>query len=867
MAIIITGTIEKSKYKSTIELIWSTTNISWNNFSETTELENDYVATIYSEIECPNIISWANSKVYAYMDPSQSEKLTDSMLNDQVLIHEQYHFNITEYHARLLRKDIVKIGKNRLTKNRLDSLHNKYTLDKDVMQKEYDSITSHNTNTEKQRYWEMKIDDLMRQTAYYQNQDILSYQNYDKGNAVYYKKIYRTLNDDILCSLPIYEEHTKHGESYKVTKKGNEVTICFFKDGALENGGDFNTAITTITKNKHLIEIKYFNENNTLNTELKYCITKRHIKENEILTFYFNSKNERISLNNIYQTHAKIEVSGSVSISYYNKNLKRIKNKLGVYHKKRTYDSLGRTINIAFFNRHGKPVNDTDFVSKVSLEYDTLNQIIRYKEFDQSGEFAKHLFSYNLKFEYDERGNLKKSINYNQDNQIAPNKDGVSIYTYTYNLHDNKTSSRVFNKHNTPILDIEDYHMEVHKYDNKGRYLFYAKYYPGYVLSFNEDKWGASKYTYPNDSIIYVHNVDVYNSNFNDDSGVAIQKKHIDKKGIVEKLVYLDFNNNYAKTKKGVVEFRYKYDKQGNQTEEATYDSLGGLIAFDKDVAIIKWYYDIHNNKTKTTYYNASNELANASQNVTHNVYRYNDKNQLIERTNYDKNMKPELLDGYFRKKFTPNAFGSDSIILAYNTNNKLIEGACKTVYTYNRFNNNISEKFYDKNNKPTTNDLGISIIKYFYNDRKVYTGYAYFDKNGKKTNNYNGVSYNRQTLNDQCYVTKNYYFNKNNILVIGPEGYHKKAFTWNDKGEIIKTSFFGANKKLIEDETGVAEYKYTRSSSGLISTVKRYNRYGKLVNNTSGVAETYYLQYLNGLYYLDKELDFLGNEIPQDSK
>ncbi len=866
LALLFSGSVERENYVSNNEIIWSDDHISWENFTKVEEKEENYVASIYSEIYCPDKISWFDSEVYAYMDPDLSEKLADSMLDDQVLIHERYHFNITEYHARILRKSIVEIGENKLTDKVLDSLYRKYELDRDLMQIEYDSITNHNVNTQEQRYWEMKIDDLLRQTDYYQNTDIYGYWDYDKGETEYFRKIFITFDKEVLSSFPVYEEQINHGESYKIVKKRNKTTVSFLKDGTLKNGGVFKTAITTIEKKKGLIEIKYFNNDYTLNEDLDYCIFKRYINNDKRVDHYYSSNEERVNADKIYQTQTIVDSNGCMVTSYYNFSLKKIKNKYGVYHKKRTLDTLGRTTVLEFFDLNNRPINDTDLESKIIREYDSSNQTTSYKEYDQNGDFAKHLFSYNLKYEYDERGNLKKSINLDHNDEIAPNKDGVSIYTYTYDQNDNLTSTRRFNKQNEPILGKDDYHMEVEVFDNKARTLFYGKYYPGYVLAFNEEKWGGSKYSYPNDSIVYVSNVNAYNHVFNDNTGVAILKRHINDKDRVEKLIYLDSDKNYAKTEDDIVEFRYKYDERGNQREEMTLDSLGNLKAFDADVAIVKWDYDANNNKIKTTYYNAASELANANQNVTYNVYKYDDKNQLVERTNFNRNMEPQLLDGYFKSEMIPTVFGSDSIVLSYDTNNKLIDGVCKIVYGYNRFNNNTSETFYNKENELTVNDLGVSVIKYSYDHRQLYNGFGYFDKNGNRTNGNNGISYNLQKFNDFGYVILDSYFDKNERSVIGPYGYHKKEYEWSEKGEILKINYYGINNKLLEDEYGVAEYRYTRGDSGLIGVIKRYNKYGKPTNNTSGVSETHYLPSLNGLYYLDKELDYRGNEISKDS-
>jgi len=865
VAVVITGIIERKKYVAVDEIIWSEDNITWDNFTRVKSLDNDYVATIYSEIYSPKSITWLDSKIYAYMEPSFSQKLADSLIGGQELNHEQYHFNITEYYARLLRREIVKYGKKELTKTILDSLHKKYSKEEDYMQKQYDSITDHNVNTEKQRYWEMKIDDLMRQTIYYQNPDILSYHDYNNKDTEYYRKIHRTFDDEILVSHQIYKENLKFGETYKIENKKNEIIISFFKDGELKNGGIFNTAITSIKKNKKFIEIKYFGPDHSLNNNLDYCILKRLITKNKKIDYYYNANKKRVIVNNVYQAESNVESEEIFITSYFDNNLNKVKNKDGIYYKKRTLDSLGRTIKLELLDSNKSLINDVDLISLVTKKYDSNNQLIEYQEFDEDGTFATHMDSYNIKYEYDKRGNIARKINLNENSEIASDKKGIAIYNYTYDLNDNRTSVKRFNKINEPVRGTENYHMAIEKFDKKGRSLFYGKYYPGYVLSFNDEKWGASKYSYVNDSITRVANLDVYNNNFEDNTGVAIYEQHLDKQGKVKRTIYFDKENNYAKTEDEIVEYHYEYDERGNQIEDRSLDSLGNLKAFDADVAMIKWSYDVNDNKTKTTYYNSSSELAQANQNVTYNIYVYNDKNQLIERSNYNMDMEPELLDGYFKRKIISNTVGNDSIVWDFDINNKLINGACKTVYAYNKYNNIISESFFNENDEPSMKDAGVHQIENYYNDKQEFIGYAYFDLNGKKTNNNEGISYNYQTLNEFGYIIRDYYYDKNDGAVLGPEGYHIKEYTWNGKGENTKIRTYGTNKKLIEDEAGVAEYKYTLSESGLIRSIKRFDKYGNLTNDSTGVAETYYSPYLNGLYFLDKELDSFGNEISND--
>ncbi|MBJ6368035.1 hypothetical protein [Snuella sedimenti] len=846
-------------------VIWSEKNISWNDFTKVETKEKDYVATISYGIHCPNGLSWLDSKVFAYMNPYESEKLADSMLDDDVLSHEQYHFNITEYHARLLRRDIIKTGKKNISKSILDSLHAKYILENDLMQIKYDSITDHNLKTEEQRYWKLKLDDLLRKTSYYQEKDLLKYYAYSPGKTNYFRKIYRTFDHNILCSFPIYEEESYYGESYKVEKSKDSIVVSYYKNGSLFNGGLFDTAITLIHFKEELTQLKFLNPDKSFNDKIKYCIQKRHKENNDIVDYFFNNRNERISVDNVHYTISTVDANGIVHSKYFDKNDNWIKNETGIYQKKSHLDSLGRTFKLEYYDQNDNRMNDENFVSIVEIVLNNKNLTIGHKEFNQAGDYAKNLSSYNRKYEYDERGNRIKMINMDENSNISYDKYGIAIYTFNYDLYDNRVATKSFNHKNQPVQGTDDYHMYLKIFDSKGKNKFKGQYYNGHVLAFSEDKWGATKYLYPNDTLEIQQNVDVYDKVFNDNDGVGFLERYFDEQKNLKEIIYRDADSSFAKTEDGIVRYKYKHDLSGNKIEESAHDSIGNLVAFDEDVAIVRWEYDNNNNKIKTTYFNINDELADANQNVTHNIYKYNDKNQLMERSNLNKEGKPQLLDGYYKMKIIPNRFGSDSIILKYGTDNKLLPGLCKTIYEYDNYGNNITESFYNKDDKMTVNSNGIARIKYLYDKDLRYLGYSYFDTHGKPANNNIGISSYRLTLNNMGYNESESYYSKNGTPVKGSQGFHKKEYLWNDSGEVIEVRYLDTNNNLDEDRSGVAKYIYTRSAAGLISSIKRYNKTGKLTNDKSGVAETYYTPYMNGLYYLDKELDCLGNEIKDE--
>ncbi len=843
-------------------IIWSEKNVDWTNFREVKSKKDSFSASIYSKIFCPREITKNNSSIYAYMSPKISEKLNDSLLGPQLLIHEQYHFNITEYYARLLRKAIIQIGSDELTIDDIQRLYQKYELKRDSLQDVYDSISDHNVKRYEQRYWELKIDKSLRETAYYKIPNLYHYYNFNKQGTNFYRQILQTFNGNILTSYPINKEEIKYGESYEVVKSWNTTTIKFYKNGKLNNGGIFKTAITKITKKwNDNIEIHYYNEDETYNTKLSHCVYKRSINDDNVrINQYFNSVGQRVNNENgIFETQWEIINDTIAYSSYFDKEGLRIKNEKKVFHVKKHFDNKERVFKYENYGNDNRLISNKDNLAIYEIEYTSNNMFKTYKKFDENGEYLINTDSYNLEYVYDERGNIKKVVELDEHNAKINDKAEICIYEYSYDIYGNLTQIKRFNKNNLPVLGSDDYFQWVTKYDNIGRVTFEAQYYMEYTLKFYDDKWGATKIEYPNDSLIVKYNQDAYNYLINDETGVAIVNRYKNSKKETVKDVYFNVNKTFANINNGIVQYLYKYDDNGNKTEEISLDSLGNYINFKEDVAKICWEYDTNNNKTKTTYYNSELKLANASKNAAFNFYSYNKKNQVIERSYYTKKMEPIMYEGAFKTKYYPNEKGNDTLVQKYDIKNNFVKGVSIIKYEYNAYDNVVLESYHNDENRRVNNAEGISAIRYNYDNRQRTIGYNYFDIDDSEVNNKLGYSTKKNVLNDNGFIVSESFFDKNKTPVLGPENYHKKEVEWNDMDLDFRVSLFNVDNTLKEDNKGIAVYEYFRAKSGLLKVDRFYDKNNELTEDRSGAAEIYYQSNLNGLYYLDKKLNTKG--------
>ncbi|MBL7910468.1 MAG: DUF922 domain-containing protein [Bacteroidia bacterium] len=90
---------------------------------------------------------------------TQSSWKKTSWINDQVLAHEQKHFDIVELYARKLRKQIkeTKFTSYEDLKSKVETLYDANDKAMDKYQDLYDEETDGSMNGDKQREWEAKI--------------------------------------------------------------------------------------------------------------------------------------------------------------------------------------------------------------------------------------------------------------------------------------------------------------------------------------------------------------------------------------------------------------------------------------------------------------------------------------------------------------------------------------------------------------------------------------------------------------------------------------------------------------------------------------------------------------------------------------
>lgn len=146
---------------------WDTRDVTWDDFKGRAPSRTPYIAMTWSAIRFSfsGEGSVVNVSVETVFDPKQSWKKKD--VTDYILNHEQGHFDLTEVHSRMLRKEIQE-SKFKKYESIGTDLQKMFQKNYDLcgkMQDQYDKETDHSKKKEPQGEWDTKINYMLDSLA------------------------------------------------------------------------------------------------------------------------------------------------------------------------------------------------------------------------------------------------------------------------------------------------------------------------------------------------------------------------------------------------------------------------------------------------------------------------------------------------------------------------------------------------------------------------------------------------------------------------------------------------------------------------------------------------------------------------------
>ncbi len=144
---------------TTEKMQWSETRkLNWGDFKGTPNLGDDYVASTNSGISFSYSIGSRNGEfifdytVLSNFYPEQSWYKPEAA-SVYILKHEQTHFDISELHARKLRKKLAAIAVGENIKAEVDQLYSETERERRAMQKAFDKESDHSKIKDGEYKW------------------------------------------------------------------------------------------------------------------------------------------------------------------------------------------------------------------------------------------------------------------------------------------------------------------------------------------------------------------------------------------------------------------------------------------------------------------------------------------------------------------------------------------------------------------------------------------------------------------------------------------------------------------------------------------------------------------------------------------
>lgn len=149
--------------KDAEKLLWNEhKKLTWEDFKGKPIPSASFVASTNTGISFQYSYATKNTEVHveysvhSFFYPEKSW-FQPGKVNQHILNHEQGHFDISELHARMLRKNLAGKSFSKNIKSEIEKIYKEIEQKRQAMQVKFDAETDHSRNQEKEVIWEKYI--------------------------------------------------------------------------------------------------------------------------------------------------------------------------------------------------------------------------------------------------------------------------------------------------------------------------------------------------------------------------------------------------------------------------------------------------------------------------------------------------------------------------------------------------------------------------------------------------------------------------------------------------------------------------------------------------------------------------------------
>lgn len=335
---------------------------------------------------------------------------------------------------------------------------------------------------------------------------------------------------------------------------GNEIERSFFNDKntLCEVIGGYAKKTRTFDQNGHIKSERFYNATGTLTTVNGIAGTDYVCDERgNVVVDKPISTNGTLAAGRV-ETHYKYDKFDNCTEESYFSNGNAADCLYGYHKATRTYNSRNQVTEVCYYNKN----------SQLTL---TSNEGIAI-----------------LKNEYDNRGNRIKSFYYGTDSRPILGKEGWASSTYEFDAFGNIIKQCFFGIDGKPTDPKNMVPVGICKYDKHNNMIYIAA----------QD--GNGKFI------------------MNPNTGWAISRMEYDNRSHMLSQAYFDEHDKPMMGNNGCHKITYKYDVNGNKTEEAYFGTDGKPILVN-GVHLEKYTYDEKGNMTLYALYDQSGKATNCA--------------------------------------------------------------------------------------------------------------------------------------------------------------------------------------------------------------------------------------------------------------
>lgn len=804
--------------------------VSRDNFNGYPNFLTPYSAAIYSNFTYQFNEADPNSiEVKTLMYPHYSWIKSKHGNSDYLYRHEQYHFNISEIHARKFKKAIYSLNSTPQNIFGINAVYKSILAGSYMMQDRYDRDCNHSLLIERQKDWEFLVDSILVELAYYEG-EVPDPKKTEEKYKPYYRHITIDGQEEILGRYPISRETALKSKHYRFeTHAGKTTSIRFFDRNKPAIDDFIGVSEIRILREGNKEERFFFDENGQQTKDFagvyRYSYER---KRNHLFILCLDARGNQME--NIFGTSSiicELDFNGrKKSERYYDLQNQRIMDGRGFILGTFKYDANGNLTEVANYSDRLQLCNGFDGIA-----------VSRYF--------------------YDEMNNMVARENYDQDYLPATDFNGIAKLVFRYDKNGYRIMTQQLNENMIPVIQNSWAPLSYYNYDNFGNVVEAKLFGQNRNLYINEKGIGHIVRTC--DSLgrtIEEMNYDAYGKLLNDKNSTCKTLYCYNQDNVIEKEIR--YKNDSSEVLIHHQTSEYFYNEDNSLREKITYDEEAGPYEPDS-IAATKYIYDDQERLIKALYLNINEELVENENGVAIFEYTYNNNGLRTSVRLFNSSGNPQIGEkGVESIRWEYYQFGqhkSKKFFKVNGTKAENSEGVHAYYYSYDEFGNEKTMECFDSMNKPTSEkSTGIHYYLYEYDENNLRISTIAKNTLGEKSNSKEGYCIKKMIYDEKYRLKKITYFDFNNQPVNIKHGYHSENRILDLNGNIIATIYRDTNDDLAADHEGYAIYNKIYNRNGEIVKEKCFTasesnidsiEYGKFYHAIAGVMSTEKLNHL----------------------